>query len=445
MRKTTSGILLALFTFSAWGLLPIYWKSLNQIASLTILYHRIVWSALFFLVAAILTRKMKPLKELFQSSSELPWVFLTAALIAGNWGAYIYAVNSENVLQASLGYYINPLLNVVLGILFLGEKLTKHQKIAFTSALTGVVILTVHAWEIPILAITLASTMGFYALIKKTRNVDTLTSMTAEGLILFLPSLYLLGNSPDTAQPLPSSIWILLIGAGFVTAIPLFTYAASAKRISLSTLGFMQYIGPTLNFFLAVSYYNEPFSHVQFVAFGFVWVGVATYLYGMYRGRSVSSSKIKDHAKSDEQSKEDSDDFFWISKVDAVVAASDSPNLRSDIDGVLLDDREINHVNWKSYAEEHGKRILFAETIDEFFEILSGVARTTPLYIDRNLKDGTRVIIGDELARPIYDTLGFRDITLTTGDEHQQTKPYWIKSIIGKMPPVDEWKQGARC
>ncbi|POF55259.1 protein RarD, partial [Vibrio vulnificus] len=255
-QKARQGVLLALGAYTMWGIAPIYFKSLAAVSPLEILSHRVVWS--FFLLAALLHfgRHWRTVRDVLTSKSKMLYLVTTAILVGANWLIFIWAVNANHMLDASLGYYINPLINVLLGMLFLGERLRKLQWFAVTLAACGVLVQLVVFGSVPIVAIALAFSFGFYGLLRKKVSVDAQTGLFIETLVM-LPAaaIYLLfiADTPTSNMLAnPSQLNLLLIAAGVVTTLPLLCFTGAATRLKLSTLGFFQYIGPSLMFLLAV-------------------------------------------------------------------------------------------------------------------------------------------------------------------------------------------------
>ncbi len=243
-QKARQGVLLALGAYTMWGIAPIYFKSLAAVSPLEILSHRVVWS--FFLLAALLHfgRHWRTVRDVLTSKSKMLYLVTTAILVGANWLIFIWAVNANHMLDASLGYYINPLINVLLGMLFLGERLRKLQWFAVTLAACGVLVQLVVFGSVPIVAIALAFSFGFYGLLRKKVSVDAQTGLFIETLVM-LPAaaIYLLfiANTPTSNMLAnPSQLNLLLIAAGVVTTLPLLCFTGAATRLKLSTLGFFQ-------------------------------------------------------------------------------------------------------------------------------------------------------------------------------------------------------------
>lgn len=274
-QRTRQGILLAVGAYTMWGIAPIYFKSLSEVSPLEILSHRVVWS--FFLLAFLLHlgRSWRNVRDTLTSKPKMTYLVATSLLVGVNWLIFIWAVNANHMLDASLGYYINPLINVVLGMIFLGERLRKLQWFAVGLAAIGVLIQIVAFGSIPVVAIALAFSFGFYGLLRKKVSLEAQTGLFIETLVM-LPAaaIYLLFIADSATSDLsanPISLNLLLIAAGIVTTLPLLCFTGAATRLKLSTLGFFQYIGPSLMFLLAVLIYGEAFTTDKAVTFAFIW------------------------------------------------------------------------------------------------------------------------------------------------------------------------------
>ena len=275
------GLIYAASAFLIWGLSPLYWKALGAVPALEIIAHRVVWSFLFLMGLILLQRRWSEFAEILKSGRMLLTLMLTAILVSANWLLYIWAVNNNHMLQASLGYYINPLVNVVLGMLFLRERLRRPQILAVMLAAGGVLYLTVSYGEFPWISLTLALSFGLYGLIRKVAPVGALVGLAVETMLLSPPALiYLIhldSQEADTILRVSLKLDLLLIGCAPLTAAPLLFFTLGAKRLYLSTLGLLQYIGPSGMFLLAVLYYNEPFSTTQVWTFAMIWAALGIY------------------------------------------------------------------------------------------------------------------------------------------------------------------------
>jgi chloramphenicol-sensitive protein RarD len=275
------GLIYAASAFLIWGLSPLYWKALGAVPALEIIAHRVVWSFLFLMGLILLQRRWSEFAEILKSGRMLLTLMLTAILVSANWLLYIWAVNNNHMLQASLGYYINPLVNVVLGMLFLRERLRRPQILAVMLAAGGVLYLTTAYGEFPWISLTLALSFGLYGLIRKVAPVGALVGLAVETMLLSPPALiyliHLNSQEADTILRVSLKLDLLLIGCAPLTAAPLLFFTLGAKRLYLSTLGLMQYIGPSGMFLLAVFHYNEPFSTTQIWTFAMIWAALGIY------------------------------------------------------------------------------------------------------------------------------------------------------------------------
>lgn len=280
-KSRISGIIFGASSYLIWGISPIYWKTLKAIPALEIIAHRIVWSCLFLIPLILLMGNGKEFVRAFKTRKTFLILMGTSVIVGVNWLIYVWAINTNHLLQASLGYYINPLVNVLLGVLFLKERLRKAQVAAVLIAAAGVLYLTVQYGDFPWIALSLAFTFGIYGLIRKVAPVGALPGLTVEALMLTLPGIVYLvrlesaGTGAFTHAGL--AVDLLLIGASVVTTVPLLFFALGARRLNLSTMGFLQYIAPTMMFLLGVFVYREPFSTAQLVTFGMIWTALFIY------------------------------------------------------------------------------------------------------------------------------------------------------------------------
>lgn len=275
------GALFALSSYIMWGFLPIHWKAFSALPGLETTSHRIVWSAVFTALLLTWQRKWSWLRELVRQ----PRIFLTflviAALIFSNWLIYIYAVNNNHLIESSLGYFINPLVNVLLGILFFRERPRLWQWIAIGIAAAGVIYLTIDFGHLPWIALGLAFSFGFYAVLKKTTSLPALEGLLLETTILAIPlTIYLLILEQNGQGVFGHTDWLttfMLVFAGVLTALPLLLFSAGAKHVSMTLLGILQYIAPTIQFIIGIALYHEPFSHSRLIGFTFIWVALALF------------------------------------------------------------------------------------------------------------------------------------------------------------------------
>ena len=281
MSNEQKGILYALSAFLIWGVCPIYFKWLTAVPAGEILTHRIIWSCVLLLVLLVVTRQGYKVRQVLRQPRQLLNLTLSALLVAGNWLLFIWSVNHNHLLEASLGYYINPLLNILLGMLFLGERLRRLQWLAVGLTTLGVLVQVVMIGHLPWIALTLAGSFGIYGLIRKKIPVDAQSGLFVETLLLLpLALFYLLAiaDSPTSDMSAnPLSLNLLLLAAGVVTTVPLLLFTAGARLIPLSTLGFIQYLGPSLMFLLAITLYGEPIQGAKLLTFGFIWLALALF------------------------------------------------------------------------------------------------------------------------------------------------------------------------
>ena len=282
------GLLAGLGAFTLWGLLPLYWKALSTAIPLEILCHRIVWSTLVTLLLLIFWNRAGSLRKALQEKKVFLAFLLTSLLLSVNWLIYIWAVNSNYIVESSLGYYINPLVNVMLGVLFLKERLRPPQWAAILLAAAGVSYLTFVYGHFPWIAIMLALTFGLYGLLRKIAPLPSLEGLCMETTILCLPALlvlFYLGSQGDLAfTRQEGNIRLLFMAAGVVTSLPLILFGYAAQNLPLSTLGIIQYLAPTLQLCIGIFIYNESFPQEQMIGFTLVWSALAIYgLEGMMR------------------------------------------------------------------------------------------------------------------------------------------------------------------
>lgn len=281
---TTRGVWAAVAAFVTWGFSPLYWHLLAAVPSLQIVLHRVVWSALFMSAVLLWRNGRGWLKQTLAGQPWLGWTLMASSLlIAGNWGLYIWAVNAGHVVEAALGYFINPLCNVVIGVLFLRERLRPLQWASVLVALVGVGWLTVQYGGLPWIALSLAISFSLYGLLRKRAHVDPVAGLGVESAFLFLPGLVWLlwielhggggfGHGYGTLGAL------LLALSGVLTALPLVGFAYAVRRIPLSVAGLLQYISPTLQFLVGVFLLHEAFDHGQLIGFICIWIALALFV-----------------------------------------------------------------------------------------------------------------------------------------------------------------------
>ncbi len=269
------GFLAGIFCFVFWGLAPIYFKQLETVSALNIIAHRVIWSVLFLLLFLTYWEKNQLFRTLYIPFKTMLALLLSGIMIISNWLIFVWAVTHDQILATSLGYFINPLMNVLFGMLFLKESLNKVQTAALLMAATGTVYLGWYLGQPPWLALLLAVTFALYSLIRKKTEVRPLIGLLWESGWLLVPALVfllLIGDHTAWHQNMAIKGW--LIGTGLITIIPLIAFNYAAKQLRLSTLGFLQYIAPTLSFTIAVLFYNEPLTKGHQVAFACIWTGL---------------------------------------------------------------------------------------------------------------------------------------------------------------------------
>lgn len=286
-REQKLGGIFAATAYSLWGLAPLYFKQIDFIPAAEILVHRIVWSFLLLLLVLVALKQGAKVLAILRQPKTLGWLLLSAVLLGGNWGLFIWAVNTNHMLDASLGYYINPLLNVLLGMLFLGERLRKLQWAAVALACSGVFIQLITFGSLPWIALTLAGSFAIYGLMRKKLAVDAITGLFYESLLLLPLALWYWWQFADSnAVNLWQNSVLLnsyLMAAGLVTTVPLLCFIAGARRLQLSTMGFFQYIGPSCMFAFGVWLYHEPLSSERLMTFGLIWLALLIYTTDAWR------------------------------------------------------------------------------------------------------------------------------------------------------------------
>lgn len=275
------GIWMGLATYVLWGFFPIYWKFLHPVPALQVIGHRISWSFVLLVVIIFVTRQWNDFRSVALKPKVIGIYTIAGVLLTINWLTYVWGVNAGFIVETSLGYFINPLLSVLLGVIFLRERLRPMQWVPVGIAFLGVIYLTAVYGRLPWIALTLAFSFGFYGFVKKLSPLGSLHGLTLEtGIVFPMALIYLLiveskGTGAFLHDSLP--ITLLLIGAGAVTTIPLLMFASAAKEIPLSLLGLLQYVAPTLQFMIGVFIYKEPFDHAHLIGFGIVWAALVIF------------------------------------------------------------------------------------------------------------------------------------------------------------------------
>jgi chloramphenicol-sensitive protein RarD len=286
MTKFNKGLLFGISAYIIWGLLPLYWKLVEEAGAYEILAHRGIWSLLICISLLALRKQLRSAYVMVRSSRSLSLLFLASGLLTINWGVYIWSVTVNRVVEAALGYYITPLINVTFGVLLLREKLRPAQWIAVALAAVGVVILTLVYGSLPWIALTIGISWSSYSLIKKSLNLAALETLSLETLFAFLPNLVFLFIIQGNGSAEFGSTWtisLLLFGAGTATVIPLLLFNGSTTRLPLSTVGLLQYITPTIMFFIGIFINNEDISTTKVIGFAFIWLALAVLSRDLYR------------------------------------------------------------------------------------------------------------------------------------------------------------------
>lgn len=282
IEEERQGVIWAIGAYILWGILPIYWKLLERVPSDEILTSRVIWAFIFTLLIIVFMGNSKLLlmdiRTLWQNQKAFWSLFFASVLISGNWFLYIWAVNNNHMVETSLGYYINPLISVLLGIVFLKERLTSAQKVAVLIAAIGVIILTISYGRFPWLAFALAISFAIYGLMKKTVPLDAIRGLTIETLFIlpfaFIYYVYLLVSNRAILFQDSLQTDVLLILTGVATAVPLVLFAKGAQRIPLYMIGFLQYIAPTCMLFLGILKYGETFNSIDLLSFSLIWLAL---------------------------------------------------------------------------------------------------------------------------------------------------------------------------
>ncbi len=281
------GYFYTFLAFLIWGLLPVYWKQLSHVTALEILVNRILWTFIILFIL-VLIRYRRYILQIMKSNKGFKYLFVSAIFLGTNWYLFIHAISINRILDASLGYYINPLVSVLLGVIFLREKLPKPQIVAVILAMIGVLYLTLNFGRLPLISLTLAFSFGSYGLIRKKINIKPIPAVMIESLLLFPLFLIIFILSIDSFKEVmflnsnPYTV-LLLVGAGVVTLVPLVLYGQGVTMIPLKSVGFIQYITPTFMLLIGTIMYGEPFTTVHLVSFLFIWLALGIYTWSVFR------------------------------------------------------------------------------------------------------------------------------------------------------------------
>ncbi len=280
-QDSLPGVVCATSAFLIWGLSPVYWKVLRSIPAFEIIMHRVIWSFLFLIILLIFLRHWNGFTAAVKRPRTFAFLLPTTILLGFNWFIYIWAVNNDHILQASLGYFINPLINILLGMVFLRERLRRLQTMSLMLAGFAVLYLTFQYGEFPWIALSLALAFGFYGLIRKLAPIGSLVGLSVEMLLLSGPAmvyiLFLHSKGTGALFHISVKIDLFLMGTAFLTAFPLLLFTLGTRRLNLSTVGFLQYITPSCMFLLGVFLYNESLSSAQLLAFVLIWTALFIY------------------------------------------------------------------------------------------------------------------------------------------------------------------------
>lgn len=290
-NNTRVGWLCGLGAYLLWGVLPIYWKQLFEVNAFEILANRFIWSLFFVFCLIVFTGKLEEFieetKDVFSTVGSSCRMIMAALMIACNWGIFIWAVGDGRIVETSMGYYINPLMNVCLGMVFLGEKLNKLEWIAVICASIGIGYMVIQLGYLPWVSITVPLSFAIYGLLKKKISVSPFTSVLLETLIISPIAFYFLGNlwvqGVNAFQIHSLKVSVYLLGCGVVTATPLLLFTGCAKRLPLSIVGFMQYMSPTMSLLIGVFMYGEAFTFTHMVTFGCIWVGLIFFIISQFK------------------------------------------------------------------------------------------------------------------------------------------------------------------
>jgi chloramphenicol-sensitive protein RarD len=292
--RARAGLLFGLAAYGWWGVMPIYFKLLKAVPSIDIVAHRIVWSLVVLVLFTTVARAWDQILAAVRRRKTLAMLFLTSLLIGTNWLLYVHAINSGHILAGSLGYYLNPLANILLGRFILKEQLSRLQWAAVAIAAAGIAVLAAGALGTLWISLTLCFSFATYGLLRKIIHVESLAGLTVETALLFPIALGWLLLGGAEGRPMfgaGGQETALLVAAGVVSTVPLLCFTAAARRLAYSTVGILQFIAPTLQFLLAVAIYNEPFTWAHGVAFGCIWTALALYLGSMIRDRRAAQQR----------------------------------------------------------------------------------------------------------------------------------------------------------
>lgn len=290
-----AGLISGLSAYFMWGLFPIYFVATKAVPAMEILSHRIIWSLPFGLLILIFRRQIGDVVRALKDFKTLALLALASISLAANWGAYIYAIQIEQIFQGSLGYYINPLLYVLVAVVFFGERLNRYQAIAVALACLGVLALTIYGGQFPVISIFLAISFTAYGVLRKLIDVGAMPGLFVEVLVLLVPALIYVGYLSQTGTLVfgtDATLSWLMVAAGPITVLPLVAFAYAARHIRLSTLGILQFVGPTMQFACGL-YFGEPFTSAHAICFGLIWLGVIIFAWNSVQQSRASAKELR--------------------------------------------------------------------------------------------------------------------------------------------------------
>ncbi|MGE0551401.1 MAG: EamA family transporter RarD [Kofleriaceae bacterium] len=291
-RGHRTGLLHGVLAYGLWGIVPVYWKLLAAIDPVELIAHRALWGLLAFVMIVVAARQWARFRASLRDVRVVAVMAVSGALLAVNWGVFVWATTSGHLLDASLGYFINPLVSVALGTIVLRERLRRLQWTAIALACAGVAAMTWQAGRVPFVALVLAGTFGAYGLVRKTARVDALVGSAIETLLIApFAAGYLALAGTQTLASATTATLVLLIGTGVITAIPLVLFTSAARRLPLSTVGFLQYLAPTGQFLIAVLAFGEPLAAERLASFALIWLGLAAFSIDLVRTSRAAAAR----------------------------------------------------------------------------------------------------------------------------------------------------------
>ncbi len=290
------GMIYAVCAFAFWGLIPIYFKQVSDVTAFEVLIHRIIWSVVVLILLIIITKQIDIVKDLFKSLTKLKYLVLSSFLVSTNWVIFIWAVSNNQIVETSLGYFINPLVNVVLGYLFFSERMNRNQYIAIFVASLAVLYQIVSLGEVPIVSLALAFSFGLYGLVRKKIAIASIPGLFVETIVILPFALayfyYLIDTNSSYFMGDDSYITFMLSLGGIITVIPLLLFNGAATRMKLTTLGFFQYIGPTIAFCVAIFVYNEPMNSDKMITFILIWIALVIFSWDGIKNKRIANKKV---------------------------------------------------------------------------------------------------------------------------------------------------------